>query len=65
LFSGTHAPRDAVAKTPLFLEHPVIGCDNGLEGRFRPRSGLAGLGEKRDRLSETSGDLERVSQIRN
>ncbi len=51
-------------KPPLFLEQPLIGSDNGRDWQFKAQSRLKWLGEKRDWPSESGGDLEAASQIR-
>ena len=61
---ATHATRGSVAKTPLFLEHLLIGRDNGRAGRFKVKSGRRWLGEKRVCPSESGGDLDPGSVIR-
>src|SRR5207245_2167103 len=41
-----HATRGSVAKTSLFLEHLVSGCDNGRDGLIKAQSALRLQGKK-------------------
>src|SRR6266702_1196681 len=62
--SSIHATQDSVAKTPLFLERSLSGSDNGRVRAIRAQFWLRELGGKRDRPSESSGQVNVPSQIR-
>src|SRR6266849_5786548 len=62
--SSTHATQGSLAKTPLFLEHSLTGSDNGRVHAIRAQFWLRELGGKRDWPSESSGQVNLPSQIR-